>query len=59
MISEILKSLTPEQREQLMVAFELEVTQVIEYAAGCFIGVHVPDTFTIVKQSNGWAIGEL
>ena len=61
MIKEILKSLTPEQRKQLLYAFENNIPQYICIDGNRFIGVNVDHiNHLIINQTEGvWSIGYL
>lgn len=61
MIKEILQSLHPEQRQQLMYAFEQGFSQIIIYKPGKFVGVNVTNigNLDLISQEGSWAHGEI
>jgi hypothetical protein len=61
MIKQILKLLKPEQKKQLMYAFEHEFEQYIELADEKFIGVNVEPVqhLQILETRGAWSYGEI
>ena len=60
MIKEILKSLTLEERKQLMYAFENEFTQYIDLPNNKFIGVNIQSIkcLEILESKGVWSYGK-
>lgn len=60
MIKEVMKSLTPEQREKLMTAFDKEEAYMVEYSINHFIGCHLVDDpkCVILDKTEYWRIVE-
>jgi len=61
MIKELLRLLQPEQKKQLMYAFENEVTQYVKLPGNKFLGVNVGhlSCLVILESAGVWAYGEL
>lgn len=60
-LQKVLKSLTHDQREQLMIAFNSETDSHVEYKEGFFIAVHLSnfDLFEVTETRGCWSIGRL
>ena len=61
MINKIFKSLSKEQRQELITAFEQEFTLILNLSDDTFIGVNVvPSSKYLITEKNGvWAIGKI
>lgn len=59
MINLVFNKLSPEQQRCLRTAFEEGTTYIIEYSAGKYIGVNVPQTddFESQEEANRWSVG--
>ncbi len=60
-IRKALDSLDPEQRRQLMYAFEHEFSQHVKLSNGKFIGVNVQKTpnLEITESAGNWSVGNV
>lgn len=61
MINDILNSLLPEQKNQLLYAFEQGFTQIVIYKPGYFVGVNVNEigNLDLENQEGVWSCGRI
>jgi hypothetical protein len=60
-IKEIIDNLPVEKQRQLMVAFENNITQYVEYEYGKYVGVNTANIKNLTKEqvAGNWYVGEI